>query len=137
TFSVTAYLHHLRAAIERGVRLLRMGRATYDSADLKHRCKLRTIRDRDVVTAQFPSSPAGYIKPLSSSDRLRAVTNGGTALKPFNSGGKRSGSAGSAGISITFVAPQCPLSRFHNQTDAERSLSETTTPAKPNVRVGS
>src|SRR6516164_4503960 len=75
-FSVTAYLHHLRAAIERGVRLLRMGRATYDSADLKHRCELRAIGNRDVVTAQFPGSPAGYIKPFIIKRQVKVGNEG-------------------------------------------------------------
>ena len=70
----------------------------------------------------------------SSSERLRSVTNGGTALNPFSSGGSFSGSAGSAGISITFRTLNSPLpfclSRYQSQTDAERSFSEVTTPSK-------
>src|SRR6476659_7314615 len=67
----------------------------------------------------------------SSSERLMSVTNGGTALKPCRIGGRLAGSAGSAGISITFLIPHLPLSRYQIQIDAERSFSETTTPANP------
>jgi hypothetical protein len=35
-FSVTAYLHHLRAAIERDLQLFRVGSTACDAADLKH-----------------------------------------------------------------------------------------------------
>src|SRR5215469_2248072 len=63
-FSVTTYLHHLRTTIERGTRFFRKGRTTYNSADLKHRRKLRAIRDGDIITAQFAGSPAGYVKPF-------------------------------------------------------------------------
>ena len=69
-----------------------------------------------------------------------SVTSGATALKPCRIGGSFSGSAGSAGISITFLiahlplpafAPFLPSSRCHSQIDEDRSLSETTTPTKP------
>src|SRR4029453_16114218 len=73
---------------------------------------------------------------LSSSDRLMSVTNGGTALKSLSIAGNLSGSAGSAGISITFFKPHAPLSRCHSQTDADRSFSDTTTPTKPYAFVG-
>src|SRR5207248_6259245 len=64
----------------------------------------------------------------SSSDRLMSVTNGGTALKPFNSGGSWSGSAASAGISITLrtcheAFPFEP-SRYQVQIEEDRSFSE-------------
>src|ERR1700760_2132037 len=71
----------------------------------------------------------------SSSDRLMSVMNGGTALKPGRNDGSFSGSAGSAGISITLRMAHLPFfplpSRYHVQIEAERSLSETTTPANP------
>src|SRR5262245_46213157 len=71
----------------------------------------------------------------SSSERLRSVTSGGTALNPWRSGGSARDSAGSAGISITFRTLNSPLafwlSRYQSQTDAERSFVEVTTPAKP------
>src|SRR5262245_22595889 len=80
-------------------------------------------------------------KNLSSSDRLISVTSGGTALKPFNSGGRSSGSAGSAGISITFFAAHFPFlplpSRCHIQIAEERSFRETTTPTNPYALFGS
>src|SRR5205814_2155746 len=68
---------------------------------------------------------------LSSSDKLISVTSGGTALNPFRSAGSFSGSAGSAGISITFLISHVPLSRCHSQIDADKSLIETTTLTKP------
>src|SRR5262245_4625107 len=63
----------------------------------------------------------------SSRERLMSVINGGTALKRCSSGGKAAGSAGSAGISITFLIPHLPSSpRCQGQTDAERSLDRKT-----------
>src|SRR5438874_10771812 len=76
-------------------------------------------------------------RKLSSSDKLMSVTNGGTALKSLSIGGNFSGSAGSAGISITFFKSHVPLLRCQSQTDADKSLSETTTPTKPYALVGS
>src|SRR5437762_9429506 len=73
---------------------------------------------------------------LSSSDKLMSVTSGGTALKSFSIGGSFSGSAGSAGISITFFVSHVPLLRCQSQTDADKSFSETTTPTKPYAFVG-
>src|SRR5215471_5242582 len=77
----------------------------------------------------------------SSSERLISVTNGGTALKPFRSGGSLSGSAGSAGISITFRTAHLlflpPSSRCHIQMEDEKSFRETTTPTNPKVFIGS
>src|SRR5438876_8059355 len=68
-------------------------------------------------------------------------TNGGTALKPFNRGGSFSGSAGSAGISITFRTAHLlflpPSSRYHIQMEDERSFREMTTPTNPKVCIGS
>src|SRR5271167_4528655 len=70
-----------------------------------------------------------------------SVISGGTALKPFNRGGRLSGSAGSAGISITLRTAHLlflpPSSRYHIQMDDERSFSETTTPTNPKVFWGS
>ena len=60
-----------------------------------------------------------------------SVISGGTALKGFSAGGSRSGSAGSAGTSIILRRLQLPLSRCHNQIEAERSLVEITTPTNP------
>src|SRR5205823_3997008 len=66
-----------------------------------------------------------------------SVTNGGTALKPFSNGGSFSGSAGSAGISITLRTAHFPFfppsSRNHIQIEDERSLSEMPTLTKPEV----
>src|ERR1700678_2594349 len=71
----------------------------------------------------------------SSTERLMSVSSGGTALKPCNNGGSWLGSAGSAGISITFVISNFPFDsppgRCHNQIELERSFSDTTTPTKP------
>src|SRR5208282_3969757 len=75
----------------------------------------------------------------SSTERLISVSSGGTALKPCNSGGNWLGSAGSAGISMTFFTSNFPLEppfdppsgRCHNQIELERSFSDTTTPTKP------
>src|SRR5262245_51555397 len=90
------------------------------------------------LTSYCKNSPVAQhdtYKNLSSSDKLMSVIRGGTALKPFSSGGKSSASAGSAGISITFFAAHFPFfplpSRYHSQIEPERSFSESTTPAKP------
>src|SRR6516225_2553172 len=80
-FSVTAYLHHLRTPIERGVWLFRMGRTTCDSADLRHGCELGAIGNRDVVTAQFASSPAGYIKPFIIKRQVKVGNKGWNRLE--------------------------------------------------------
>src|SRR5689334_24204248 len=74
---------------------------------------------------------------LSSSDKLMSVTSGGTALKSLSIAGNFAGSAGSAGISITFFKSHAPLSRCQSQTDADKSFNETTTPTNPYVLVGS
>ena len=67
-------------------------------------------------------------------------TNGGTALKPCSKGGNFSGSAGSAGISMTLrtahLAFLPPSSRYHIQTEDERSFSETITPTNPYAFLG-
>src|SRR2546428_11501384 len=77
----------------------------------------------------------------SSSERLMSDTTGGTALKPFSSGGRSSGSAGSAGISIPLRTAHFPVfppfSRYHIQIEDERSFRETTTPTNPKVLLGS
>src|SRR5207249_8077380 len=62
---------------------------------------------------------------------------GGNRLKIFESAGHFFGSAGSAGISIPFFKSHAPLLRCQSQTDADKSLSETTTPTKPYAFVGS
>src|SRR6516164_9858293 len=80
-FSVAAYLHHLRTAIKRDFQLLRMGRTTYDSADPKHRCELGAIGNRDVVTAQFASSPAGYVKPFIIKRQVKVGNEGWNRLE--------------------------------------------------------
>ena len=69
-----------------------------------------------------------------------SVISGGTALKPLSNGGSFSGSAGSAGISITLRTahlPFLPFSRYHIQIEDERSLRETPTLTKPYVLFGS
>jgi len=60
-----------------------------------------------------------------------SVTSGGTAPKGWITGGSCSASAGSAGISMTFLASTLPLVRSHIHTLALRSAVETTTPTKP------
>jgi hypothetical protein len=56
-----------------------------------------------------------------------SVTSGGTAPKPFRSGGRSAASAGSAGMVMTFRAFHAPrfpftiVSRYQRKIDAERS----------------
>src|SRR6266705_5981947 len=73
---------------------------------------------------------------LSSNDKLMSVTSGGTALKSLSIGGSFSGSAASAGISMTFFKSHAPLPRCHSQIEADKSLTETTTLTKPYAFVG-
>src|SRR6185436_17222761 len=100
------------------------------------------------VTSYWMNSPVPQHETYryrSSTDRLMSVTSGATALKPFRNGGSFSGSAGSAGISITFLiaqpadpfAPFLLVSRYQTQIDDDKSLSDTTTPANPYARDGS
>src|SRR5688572_16778246 len=91
------------------------------------------------VTSYWMNSPVPQhdtYRKRSSSERLMSVTRGATALNPCSSGGRLAGSAGSAGISITFLTahfpfPLSPPSRYHSQMDDERSFNEMTTPTKP------
>src|SRR5678810_1030788 len=90
------------------------------------------------VTSYWMNSPVPQhetYRKRSSSDKLMSVTSGGTALKPFSNGGSFSGSAGSAGISISLRTAHFPFlppsSRYHIQMDDDRSLSEMPTPTKP------
>src|SRR6185295_17692348 len=81
TFAVAADLHHLRPAVEVAVR-----------------CRMRGTRDNPAdpdLSYELRCEGVG-------TERSMSVTRGGTALKPFKSGGSRSGSAGSAGISMIF-----------------------------------
>src|SRR6266511_4769186 len=73
----------------------------------------------------------------SSSDKLMSVMNGGTAPKPLSIGGSSSGSAGSAGTSITLRIAHEPLSRYQTQIEAERSFRLVTAPEKPYSLFGS
>jgi len=67
-----------------------------------------------------------------------SVTSGGQALKSFKAGGNTLGSAGSAGMSTTFVtAHRSPPSRCHSQMEEDRSLRLTTQLTKPYALVGS
>src|SRR5215471_12381709 len=74
----------------------------------------------------------------SSAERLMSVTSGAAALNPCRIGGRFAGSAGSAGISMTFFTAHGPSdpfdpflseSRYQSQMDEDRSFSEITTPA--------
>ena len=66
-----------------------------------------------------------------------SLTSGGTAPKPFSSGGSSAASAGSGGIVAVFFAWNLPPSRYQVQIDPSRLVVSTTTPRKPYSRVGS
>ena len=66
-----------------------------------------------------------------------SVMIGGTAANGFSAGGSRSGSAGSAGMVITFSAFHSSPSRNQRHTEPDRSSVEITTPTKPQVASGS
>src|SRR5215468_5029820 len=79
------------------------------------------------VTSYCRNSPVpkqDTYRKRSSSERLMSVIKGGTALNPCKRGGKFAGSAGSAGISITFLMAHLSFSRYQVQTEAERSFRE-------------
>src|SRR6516164_3601469 len=76
-------------------------------------------------------------KKRSSIERSRSVTSGGTALKPLSTGGRRSGSAGSAGIEMIFFTAHLLPSRYQVQIDEDRSLRLMTQLTKPYGLVGS
>src|SRR5262245_2811221 len=87
-----------------------------------------------LATSYWRSSPVPQqetYKKRSSRERLISVMRGGTALNPCNIGGSKPGSAGSAGTSMIFLTPHCPLCLCQTQIEPERSFSETTTPRKP------
>src|SRR5687767_15477777 len=91
------------------------------------------------VTSYWMNSPVPQhdtYRKRSSSERLMSVTSGATALNPWSNGGRLAGSAGSAGISITFLTPHVPFplsppSRYQTQMDEDRSFNDRTTPTKP------
>ena len=60
-----------------------------------------------------------------------SVTSGGTAPKPFSTGGRSSGSAGSAGMSMIFLTAHLSPSRYQVQIEEERSLRLITQLTKP------
>src|SRR5688572_31546794 len=73
----------------------------------------------------------------SSTERLMSETSGGTTPNPWMIGGSSAGSAGSAGMVMTFFAFHSPLpsrafsSRYHMKIDDDRSASDSTTPTNP------
>ena len=60
-----------------------------------------------------------------------SVTSGGTALKPLSTGGSRSGSAGSAGISMIFLTAHLLPSLYQVQIEDERFSRLITQLTKP------
>src|SRR5271167_1960661 len=72
-------------------------------------------------------------KYRSSTDRSMSVMSGGTAANGLRAGGRRFGSAGSAGMVMTFSAFHSCSSRNQRQTEPDRSSVEITTPTKPQV----
>ena len=60
-----------------------------------------------------------------------SVTSGGTALKPLSTGGSRSGSAGSAGISMIFFTAHLSPSLYQVQIEDERFSRLMTQLTKP------
>ena len=108
-----------------------MRRPPDDAADMDRADQFRLQRIRNIVLPHLPRAPAGDIEETVVDRESISVTSGGTALKAFRAGGSRSGSAGSAGISMTFCTSHFPLGRCQSQTEAERSFSEITTPTNP------
>src|SRR6516165_12158583 len=73
----------------------------------------------------------------SSIERSMSVTSGGTALKPLSTGGRRSGSAGSAGIEIIFLTAHLSPSRYQVQIEDDKSFRLITQLTNPCGLVGS
>jgi hypothetical protein len=90
---------------------------------------------RGFVTSNRLSSPVPQHetnRERSSTLSAMSVTSGGTAPNGLSRSGSWSGSAGWAGIVMTFSAATRPSSpRFHSHTEAERSWVFVTTPTKP------
>src|SRR3712207_9469881 len=72
----------------------------------------------------------------SSRERLRSVTNGGTVPKPLSRGGRRSGSAGSAGVCINLLFVHLAVPGGQRPTGGERAVVETETPGQTEDFVG-
>src|SRR5919199_1797414 len=72
----------------------------------------------------------------SSTERSMSVTSGGTAPNGCSAGGRSAGSAGSAGMVITFSAVQEPPSRCQRQTEADGPAAIAVPGAVPAAQAG-
>src|ERR1700720_1932714 len=85
-FTISADFDHLRSPVECDTRLLWMRRSANDSADLKDRGKFRTIRDGDIVPAEFPGPPAGDIEPFVIQRKIDVCDQRRNGFEPFQKG---------------------------------------------------
>jgi hypothetical protein len=94
-------------------------------------------RVRHVVLLQVAGAQQATYRKRSSIERSMSLTSGRTALKPLSTGGRRSGSAASAGIEMIFFTAHLSPSRYQVQIDDERSFRLMTQLTKPCGLVGS
>src|SRR5262249_3009011 len=87
--------------------------------------------------SRSPVPQQATYRKRSSIDRSMSVTSGGHALNPFSTGGSWSGSAGSAGIEMIFLAAQFSPSRYQVQIEDDRSLRLITQFTNPQALVRS
>ena len=84
-----------------------------------------------VVLVEVAGAPARHVEGLVVDREIDVGDQRRHALKPLSIGGSWSGSAGSAGMSITFLTAHRSPSRYQVQIDDERSSSDSTQLTKP------
>ena len=85
------------------------GSTAHDPTDVNRTDKLRIERIRDIILAHLARTPAGRIKEAIIDGEVDVRQQGRDGLETFRSGGNCVGSAGSAGISITFFTSNFPF----------------------------
>jgi hypothetical protein len=107
-----------------------MAGACDDTADPHRASELGSERVGDIVLLKIAGLPAGDIKKTVVHRQIDIVTNGGTALNPFEYWRKLVGIGRfGRGFSIIFLTAQRSPSRRHTQID--ESLRLTTQLTKP------
>src|SRR5882724_5749258 len=120
--AIAADLDHLRSAVERPVLGARMRCSRDDTPDAHFARHFRLGWVGDVVLLHVACSPTGNIEKAIVHRQIDVGYLGGTNLNPFSTGGRRSGSAGSAGMSMILLTAHLSPSRCHIQIDDDKSL---------------
>ena len=102
-----------------------------DAADPHLAGELGVERVGDVVLLQVAGAPAGDVEEPVVHRQVDVGDQRRHALKPLSTGGSWSGSAGSAGISITFLTAHLSPSRYQVQIEDERFSRLMTQLTKP------